>query len=44
MGAVTVEPISEADAKARRAHIIELVGGDESAFFQRAHDYLGEFQ
>ena len=40
MGTVTVEPISEDQAHARRAEIIGLVGGDETAFFQRAHDYL----
>lgn len=40
MSTVTVAPISEAEARARRADIIALVGGDEQAFFQRAHDYL----
>jgi len=40
MSTVTVEPISEDEARARRAEIIGLVGGDEDAFFKRAHDYL----
>lgn len=40
MSTVTVEPISAEEARARRADIIALVGGDEEAFFQRARDYL----
>ena len=36
----TVKPITEDDAWARRADIIALVGGDEQAFLQRAHEYL----
>ena len=40
MTTVTVEPLSEDEARTRRAAIITLVGGDEKAFVQRAHDFL----
>jgi len=40
MSVVIVERISEGEARARRADIIALVGGDEEAFLQRAHDYV----
>lgn len=36
---MTVEVISSADAEARRAEIVEQVGGDEEAFRARAAVY-----
>lgn len=39
MSIVTVGRITEKRARDRRAEIIDEVGGDEQAFFERAHEY-----
>lgn len=40
MSTAHVERLTEAEARARRNEIIKSVGGDESAFHERAHNYL----
>lgn len=40
MSTTHVERLTEAEARARRNEILDSVGGDESAFHERAHDYL----
>lgn len=40
MAPVTVNLLTVDDARARRAEIVALVGGDESAFRDRAESYL----
>lgn len=40
MTSVLTKSMTIAEAERRRREIIALVGGDEQAFLERAHDYL----
>lgn len=40
MSTANIERMTRHQAEARRRKIIKLVGGDEVAFVERAHEYL----